>query len=563
LTRWLIRRTEANEETAPTHWRLLAEAFGRPVAEAYRDGMKIYWRATRPERPKRNEGGAMTVKYANILAFAAVGAEAKEDPDWTSRLSDDEAKRAVLHGCLTERSYPDWLDALIASHPRIALPVIREALRHEYLSPATGVSNFLYRYGRGAQPIHPAIQKIAFNLIVAKEPKDPTRYDCMVGMVEKIDLTPVQKKKLYRIAETRFADHQSTKQQSEMLWSLAMLLILDFKPGFAYFESWLTNAPSSEAEGRAVKTFAFLFDRHNPTIPSVLPNASVEDLERLLRLVYTYVRPEADAYHEGSFTPDTRDHAENARNSILSALLDRPGVDAYRAMRRICDDPAVALRASRFRELTRGKAERDAELPSWTPTEVLTFELRRTAPVKTGTDLLRVVEGVIRDIQFQLDKGDASSRRLLERAQNEDEVQNWLTEQLNLRGRDRFHAFREAEVARGDMPDVIIASTSAPYEVAIEVKHSKRWTLRQLDDALRNQLAEDYLKPETRRHGILVITHHLARRWRDTETNETMTFAELIQRLAAAASTIVRNSSGVIEVRCLGIDSTATVRPIV
>jgi hypothetical protein len=91
--------------------------------------------------------------------------------------------------------------------------------------------------------------------------------------------------------------------------------------------------------------------------------------------------------------------------------------------------------------------------------------------------------------------------------------------------------------------------------VAIEVKHSKNWTLRQFDDALRFQLEEDYLKPEARRHGVLVITHHLTRQWRDTETNEMITFSKLIQRLAATAATLHRNSVGAIEVRCIGIDS--------
>jgi len=48
-----------------------------------------------------------------------------------------------------------------------------------------------------------------------------------------------------------------------------------------------------------------------------------------------------------------------------------------------------------------------------------------------------------------------------------------------------IHAFREAEVAIRDKPDVIIASTSAPCEVAIEVKHGgKGWTARDLESAL-------------------------------------------------------------------------------
>jgi hypothetical protein len=215
----------------------------------------------------------------------------------------------------------------------------------------------------------------------------------------------------------------------------------------------------------------------------------------------------------------------------------------------------VTVRAARLRELARGKAERDAELVAWTPKEVLTFERHRTAPVKTGADLLWVVEAVLKDIQFQFSKGDASSRRVLQRAQDEQEVQNWLVEQLNLRSCERFRAFREAEVAHGDKPDIIVASTSASCEVAIEVKQSKRWTVRQLMGALRNQLAEDYLKPEARRHGILVITHHLARRWRDVETDELMTVDKLIVRLAAAADALTHNSAGVITVRCFGIDS--------
>jgi len=73
---------------------------------------------------------------------------------------------------------------------------------------------------------------------------------------------------------------------------------------------------------------------------------------------------------------------------------------------------------------------------------------------------------------------------------------------------------------------------------------------------MRNQLDEDYLKPEARPNGILVITHHRARQWRDTETNEQITFPQLIQRLSAAAATLTRNAVGAIEVKCIGIDAT-------
>jgi hypothetical protein len=562
LTRWLMRRTEASDEAACAEWRLLEEGFGCSVAEAYRDGLKLHWRYTKPARPTRT-GSAMTFKYTNILAYRAIAVEAGEDPDWTARLNDDEAERAALHGCLTDQGYPEWIDALIASHPRIVLPVIRRTVREEYLSNGPGRATFLYRYARGAQALHPAIQKILFSLIVSKDPGSLEKFESMLGMVQRLDLTVPQRKRLFDVAEVRLAAHRTAQNAAAARWYIALLLALDFSKGLFHLEEWLNAGAPAQVQENAEQTFAFLFDSHNPTIPSALTSAPVVDLERLLHLVYSYIRPELDEHHEGSYTPNTRDHAENARNAILGAVLNRTGPDAYYALRRAAADPSTASRARRFNELARGKAERDCELPAWTTKEVLRFERERTAPVKTGAGLLHVVEGVLSDIRFQLAKEDASSRRLLQHANDEDEVQNWLAEQLALRARERYRVFRESEVAQGDKPDLIVASTSASCEVAIEVKHSKNWSLRQLDQALRVQLADDYLKPEARRHGILVITHHLARQWRDTETNEMMTFGALIERLSAVAKMLIRNSVGTIEVKCIGIDATEPKLPAV
>jgi hypothetical protein len=188
--------------------------------------------------------------------------------------------------------------------------------------------------------------------------------------------------------------------------------------------------------------------------------------------------------------------------------------------------------------------------------EAVSFEERHAAPVKTGDDLLHLVLSVLSDINLHLAQGDASSRPLLERAKDEEEVQLWLTERLQERSRDRFHAYREAQVALGDKPDVIVASTSAPCEVAIEVKHGgKGWTAQELKDAIEVQLGEDYLKPRTRRHGILVVTHHRDRRWLDPSTRKPLSFEAMVEWLSGLAAGMIENSSGAIEVRCVGINA--------
>jgi hypothetical protein len=168
---------------------------------------------------------------------------------------------------------------------------------------------------------------------------------------------------------------------------------------------------------------------------------------------------------------------------------------------------------------------------------------------------------VLQDIQFQLVSGDVSSRPLVERASDEDEVQQWIVEQMNYRSKGRFTAYREAEVAGGDKPDVIISSTSALCEVGIEVKHGgKGWTPRELESAICKQLSQDYLKPATRRQGVLVVTYHGSRYWRHPELKQRMTFAELINWLRSRAESVLENDSGPIEVRCVGIDASPPIR---
>ena len=201
-------------------------------------------------------------------------------------------------------------------------------------------------------------------------------------------------------------------------------------------------------------------------------------------------------------------------------------------------------------------AERDAEIPDWSVPQIRNFERHHTAPVKTGSDLFKVALSTLDDICFSFDRADASSRRVLETAVDEDAVQSWLAEQLKFRASDRFHVHREAEVADKKEPDLIVSSTSAPCEVAIEVKHGgKTWTVRQLEEGLREQLAQDYLKPVARRHGIFVITHHGKRKWRHLTTKRTLNFPELIAHLTDIASTLVSNDSGPIEVTVRGIDA--------
>lgn len=556
VTHWLQKRTGSYVPRVATEWRLLEEGFDRAVAEAYRDGMKHVWREIAPVRPIR-DGGNVTKSWPSILALAGIGVEASEDSDWTFRLTEGEATLAARHACCAEEDYPDWLDALTMSRPTAVLPVLRDQMDREWASPPDTPTNFLHHYSVAQRSIQQSVQALIIAAILKTEAKAVTVLYTAIRIIRNLQLDATRRAELLAAAKRRFRSHVETGNDDFALPYLALILILDPDASLPILAEWL-NAPHLQEgrKARAERTLSKLFDPHDPLASGALAFATTATLEALLHLTYSHIRPEDDLVHHGSYSPGPRDNAEDARNVILSALLERPGADAYQALQRLANDPVFALRSHRFQELARGKAERDAEIPAWTAAEVLAFEREWTAPAKTGIDLLRVVMGVLADIDQDLSKADFTSRALLERAKDEEEVQLWLAEQMKARSRGRFHADRESEVAMGDKPDLIIASTSAPCQVAVEVKHgAKDWSARDLESALRTQLAEDYLKPDHRRHGVLVITRHNDRRWQRPRDKKRISFPELIEWLSGIAATITNNAVGSVAVKCVGINA--------
>ncbi|MDR3579565.1 MAG: hypothetical protein P4L44_06360 [Oryzomonas sp.] len=551
---WLQHKTEERCVEASLQWRLLEEGFGRQIAEAYRDGIMKLWRVTPPERPSHK--GIISVKYTTILSFAGLGVEAAEDSDWALRLSPAEVKRAIQHACLSEQGYPVWIEELVDRHPTIVLPVLRKTLKCEWSGRFGSRCDFLSNYGWKGRRIQGTIQPILFEIITGKKPKDLEILNNGLRILLRLDFNDVQQRKVTSLALRRLHEAQSKDDDKLAFQYLTMLFLVQADVATQEVVAWISSIPSINRGARAVELLGILFCRDSLVAAGALESASVSSLEILLRLAYSYVCPEDDRRHDGVYTPNARDNAEEARNTVLSALLNRPGAEAYRAMRQLSVDPVFSLRTIRFNELARGKAEQDAEPPAWKPAEVLAFERQYVAPAKTGDVLLNVVIGVLSDICSSFSSSDATSRAMLERAKNEDEFQEWLTEQLSLRSQGRFHVHREAQVAHGDKPDIIVSSTAAKVEVAIEVKHGgMKWSVRDLEKALIKQLAEDYLKPTTRRHGVLVVSCHGLRSWRDPDTQTNLCFQDMIARLQKLAPSVVSNKLGPIEVRVFGIDA--------
>ena len=345
LAEWLSWKIKKDLPESALGWRLLADGFAKPVAEAYRDGMKTLWRVTAPVRPIRTNGNQVTTEYTTILLFAGLGIESADDPDWAKRLSPAEAERAALHACLSEQGYPNWIEPLMDLHPTITLPIIRQTFAEEWIDGGK-CPCFLGHFTWGRDPVPTVLGAILFETVTAGAPKTPDMYDLALRVLRRLELDESQRKRLLSITVRRLRAARCANDANAVRGRLAMVFLADPDRAAVELADWLDGSSVSPQDARAQSFLGALFDRSKPSAASDLQYASVTTLEAMVRLAYRYVRPEEDRQHDGVFTPDERDAAEGARNTLLGALLKRPGADAYRAMRTLAADPAIWL--SRF-----------------------------------------------------------------------------------------------------------------------------------------------------------------------------------------------------------------------
>jgi hypothetical protein len=484
--------------------------------------------------------------------------EAAGDREWATRLSPELARRAAEHVALDDQSVPDWLPDLLSAHTPVVGPIFAEIVRLEWR--ARGDFTPMLERAAHRLPLLEPLRSTVVQALGGREPPSIMRIATAAELVLKVSLTADERLRLVRLSERRLSAARERDDWEASLAYLRLLFRLDVERGAAALEAMLAAEMSKRSRSRATQLLRALFNRHHGSVvdPARLGPAR---LMKLTELAYRLrersppnTRDAADAEEEG------RPAVDDPRDALLSALLSLNGQEAYRATLALAESPHVGASAHRLRELAREIAERAADRPPWTPEQVIQFEAHRLAPIATGDDLFGLVGDLIEEIDWSFSHGDMSARAVVESASNEEAVQQWLGKTLEAMSGGRFVCHQEAQVAGAKRPDLVVTATSAPVEVAIEIKHDdKGWTLPQLSAALRHQLAEQYLQPERRRHGFLVVTHHRSSRfWRDNSARRRMGFAEVMKRLAREASDLTANSSGAVRVSARGLDAALT-----
>ena len=314
------------------------------------------------------------------------------------------------------------------------------------------------------------------------------------------------------------------------------------------------------AHARAIDAFAALFGERDSPVPafeSIDPARRGHILGQLVRYSHAFVRPEDDQVHEEVYTPDVRDKAQNARDFLLSKLLDTPGPEARRVILGLADEDDFAHAADRLRLMARQRTAADAEFPAFAPEDVRALDDRQEAPPRGRDGLFTVMMDRLDDLAHDLAHHDFSDRRTVLSISEEREMQRTFALRIEAKANGAYVVAREEEVADEKRTDIRLSAVDGGHKAVVEVKIADKWSLTDLERALRNQLVGRYLRHSTCKAGCLLLTCHGRKRfWVHPETRKRVGFPEVVTFLRDRARTIEQEYSHDVRLAVFGLDLT-------
>lgn len=558
LLHWLRGRGDDHGSVAFSSWRLIRKNFGDNVGDEFEAYLRSQWRNTHPPLISGPLNEAPQISWRRRVALTGLCVEAASSPEWTGQLKAGEILCAAQWATLELNGFPEWLGMLASVHPAVVTEVLEIEISAELSEAAASEHpHILSAVQHGPENVRLLlIPLLKARLLDWPQPIEEEQHDLrqatnldrvLTILVEAgcIDARVADEcERRFRTAPTSIASG---------VW-LSGLCAQDLERGYRAMHDVLAELPDEQRGALGQSWIRILFgDRDFFRVPVGL-EAPVSVLVDLIKLAYDVVRLEDDVRHEGVFSPGERDDAQNARNRLLGALIELAGQDAHDALVELADDGRFAHMPDRLRILARERAAIDSEPEPMTPADFHVWEARFATPPGNRDALFQVMVDRLEDIEYDVRHHDFGDRRWLQNVEDEREMQARLSTHLHDRQRDDYQVVREDEVADAKKPDIRLLARAFPGRAAIEIKIGDSWSVRELEDALRDQLVGQYLRAAECSVGALWVTYAGRKGFQHPETSQKMTFEAVVQHLKAYAADIEASESGRIRIAVLPLD---------
>lgn len=538
----------------------IEETYGTEVLLAYKQGLRAAWE--KHELPPLSDYYPDSFLYLARIIVQAVNMWHQESEESWPDISKS-MRISALQAAITERDLPrEWFDDLVNLEPAAFQAKAHEALRMENGKGYHVFANDL-AYKKGNQ----LYRQAAFSFLQA----NPDVKDEMLLPLAKASIADEYDKELvdflWGLVEQRF-----TGEKNEIALNL-LGIIWRYEPRSVWKfldRNFLDcDLVREERFGKWIKALMLVHDSPHPAAwPAWTTNQHIMDM---LPDLFCYFPPDTDPstekFNRGDRKIQHRSHIGKLRVSALQLLAKSGTIESRDCIDNILNrDISKKSRDSLL--LALDKWQEAYATRTWQPLSQEDLEAVLTKgkrPIQSHEDLFNLAVEMIEEIKDNILDGEADIATLFwdgNDPAHERKFQIYMFDRIkNHRLGSKIVSSREVEVKGGKQPDIkiqISLPSGKAAKVYIEIKLQKN---QELFSAIKEQLADKYLRDPESRYGIYLVGWYGPNFWGPSKkkTNETYgcipkTEQELEICLQNLADDVVRDIPGIKAIKVIVIN---------
>lgn len=541
------------------------EDYGPDLWATVREGFQQFWR--KRDAPLRADVPLNEVPNAALVGLVGIALDIEDGYDVGRERSA--AARLAGYALWNISGAPVWFEDLASAHPELVADAIWAGVERDLTAPMAGNAQTALDIAMQG----PAVLRAA----IAKRLRPVLRQTTTDGSTLP-ELRYRQGLEIMRDAGG--ADEQFLESQVRPFleayardgnWQGAgywLGFLLTITPARAWEQvETLWNSGAERSEEDAVRLACGLAGGSGPIVgifpaANLLPTTSemVPVIEKMCAFFQRHIRADHDIRRQGgeAYSPGERDIAQSVRDNLPAQLGRISGPVAHASLGRLARACKDSRQAAGLVALVHSHASEAAkELASLEPKDIPSLGEKYWREPRSEPDLFEVVLARLESIKDGVEAGPFSDRVLFESGMAEKKLQLWLAARLDETcGRHGFRVSREDEVDAGKKPDVHVHHAKGTVCLEIKPLDKKRSTHQKLEEALENQLIDQYMGGRNSHHGILVLLLLENRRWK-LPGKSRADFRALLAFLQTYANTLKATRPDDVEgLKVVGIDCT-------
>lgn len=546
-----VGRKENCWRRSSVDWDKMQAKRGLRTTKAIRAGCIRVWQEHTPDAHGESQG---------IPDLGLVGLELAIEADerFFEKLSSTDATRAALYATHEMNGLADWLPQLALHHPSEVVAALKRSIQVEWGDRDTPgkhhhvLQSLATRMNTVTKLMAPSVSE----LLLDRDPQTDGALESALQILSALGQKTLSEWAV--LAQVRIQSY-SIKERKLLCW-LVIWLDADAPAALSFLEAILETIASDRDE--IARMFAGISGRSGYACPR-LETTTLQEIPnwtRLIRLCYHWINPADDIRRPSGkvFSPVSRDEAQSFRWYLLDHLAKRPELEAESALEALLDSPSLGVDPEMIRYLLDRRIKEQADGRPLEPSQIVMLGTNLESPPSTMSDLFALVCKRLQVIKEEVEIPDSASlRSAVQPGNNEAHLRTFLASQLITRSGGWYRVEQEAEIDRGQKPDLRVSHPQINGAVPVEVKLAdKDWTVSELFERLENQLVGQYLRARDCTHGVFLLGIAEDRSWRDPHTQAMLTFNQVIERLRQRALELelAHRDRAVESIKVVGID---------